>query len=246
MADARCGPAPRASCWGRCWPAASCWSGCITTPPNAARLPRSMTSPPDPGALHYRFAIDPRGRRHLEHRGHHRRARGPHPRHAVAVRLRRARRPVLPAGPARRRSGRLPARRGRARRSLELLPSPTRRSSRSPSSPTCATTSAPRSSSRINIKVDRAGAPIIFATAHLALGELAEAGDAAQAALSIKPDSNGYLMRALVMQAQGRDAEAALDFTRAARAEEPGDPAGRGAVARAVGPVPDPPRRARW
>src|SRR5437868_3326766 len=68
-----------------------------------------------------------------------------------------------------------------------------------------------------------AAAPNILATAHLALGELAEAGDAAQAALAIKPDTSGYLMRALVMQAQGRDAEAALDFTRAARAEEPGD-----------------------
>jgi tetratricopeptide (TPR) repeat protein len=68
-----------------------------------------------------------------------------------------------------------------------------------------------------------AGAQIIIATAHLALGELAAAGEAAQAALAIKPDSAGYLMRALVMQAQGRDAEAAFDFASAARLEEPGD-----------------------
>jgi len=68
-----------------------------------------------------------------------------------------------------------------------------------------------------------AGAQIIIATAHLALGELAEAGEAAQAALAIKPDSAGYLMRALVMQAQGRDPEAAFDFANAARTEEPGD-----------------------
>jgi tetratricopeptide (TPR) repeat protein len=68
-----------------------------------------------------------------------------------------------------------------------------------------------------------AGAQIIIATAHLALGELPAAGEAAQAALAIKPDSAGYLMRALVMQAQGRDAEAAFDFANAARTEEPGD-----------------------
>ena len=68
-----------------------------------------------------------------------------------------------------------------------------------------------------------AGAQIIIATAHLALGELSAAGEAAQAALAIKPDSAGYLMRALVMQAQGRDAEAAFDFANAARTEEPGD-----------------------
>ncbi|HEX3758582.1 MAG TPA: hypothetical protein VHW23_07730 [Kofleriaceae bacterium] len=68
-----------------------------------------------------------------------------------------------------------------------------------------------------------AGARIIVATAHLALGELAEADEAAGAALAIKPDTAGYLMRALVRQAQGRDAEAEADFAHAARAEEPGD-----------------------
>jgi tetratricopeptide (TPR) repeat protein len=68
-----------------------------------------------------------------------------------------------------------------------------------------------------------AGAQNLIATAHLALGELAAADEAAQAALAIKPDTAGYLMRALVMQAQGRDAEAAHDFAAAARLEEPGD-----------------------
>src|SRR5689334_1981421 len=68
-----------------------------------------------------------------------------------------------------------------------------------------------------------AGAQIAIATAHLALGELAAADDAAQAALAIKPDTAGHLMRALVRQAQGRDAEAAHDFAAAARLEEPGD-----------------------
>jgi tetratricopeptide (TPR) repeat protein len=68
-----------------------------------------------------------------------------------------------------------------------------------------------------------AGAQLIIATAYLALGELPAAGEAVQAALAIKPDSAGYLMRALVMQAQGRDPEAAFDFANAARTEEPGD-----------------------
>ena len=68
-----------------------------------------------------------------------------------------------------------------------------------------------------------AGAYNLIATSRLALGELAEAGEAANAALAMKPDSGGYLMRALVMQAQGRDAEAAFDFAHAARTEEYGD-----------------------
>jgi Tfp pilus assembly protein PilF len=68
-----------------------------------------------------------------------------------------------------------------------------------------------------------AGAQIIIATAHLARGELAEASADAQAALEQKPDTAGYFMRALVRQAQGRDAEAAFDFATAARHEEPGD-----------------------
>jgi Tfp pilus assembly protein PilF len=75
-------------------------------------------------------------------------------------------------------------------------------------------------------KARSAGAQIVIATAELALGELAAAGDAAQAALAIKPDTAGHLMRALVMQAQGRDAEAAHDFAAATRLEEPGDVSG--------------------
>lgn len=64
---------------------------------------------------------------------------------------------------------------------------------------------------------------IVLATAYLALGELDTAGEAANRAVGIKPDSGAYEMRALVMQAQGRDTEAAFDFTAAARVEEPGD-----------------------
>jgi tetratricopeptide (TPR) repeat protein len=110
-----------------------------------------------------------------------------------------------------------------ARRSLELLPAP------NPAVLTLAKLADVRHEFREAIELAHrpkkmsAGAQIIIATAHLALGELVLAGEAAQAALKLKPDSAGYLMRALVMQAQGRDAEAAFDFANAARTEEPGD-----------------------
>src|SRR5262249_46644495 len=52
----------------------------------------------------------------------------------------------------------------------------------------------------------------VLAASHLALGELDRAAQAAEWAVGVKPDSAGYLMRALVFQAQGRDAEAAFDF----------------------------------
>ena len=67
---------------------------------------------------------------------------------------------------------------------------------------------------------------LVLATAHLALGETAAAAEATHAAIALAPDGNGYLMRALVMQAQGRDAEAAFDFGRAASVETHGDPPG--------------------
>jgi Tfp pilus assembly protein PilF len=67
------------------------------------------------------------------------------------------------------------------------------------------------------------GALTVIATSHLALGELAAASAAAEELVDLEPDSASYLMRALVMQAQGRDAEAAFDFARAAAADEPGD-----------------------
>jgi Tfp pilus assembly protein PilF len=111
----------------------------------------------------------------------------------------------------------------RARRSLDALASP------NPAVLTLAKLADARHDFRAAIELAHrhtgraAGARILLATAHLALGELAEAGDEADAALAIKPDTAGYLMRALVRQAQGRDAEAGADFARAARVEEPGD-----------------------
>lgn len=110
-----------------------------------------------------------------------------------------------------------------ARRSLELLPAP------NPAVLTLAMLANVRHQFREAIDLVRqhkarsASAQVILATAHLALGELAAAAEDAHAAVAIKPGSAGYLMRALVMQAQGRDAEAALDFAGAARVEEAGD-----------------------
>ena len=68
-----------------------------------------------------------------------------------------------------------------------------------------------------------AGAQIVLASAHLALGELDQATAAAEQAVALKPDSASYLMRALVLEARGRDAEAAFDFTRAVAVELPRD-----------------------
>lgn len=65
---------------------------------------------------------------------------------------------------------------------------------------------------------------VVLATAYLALGDLGAAAEAAETAVDRKPTSGNYLMRALVMQAQGRDDEAAFDFTRAASLEQPGEP----------------------
>jgi tetratricopeptide (TPR) repeat protein len=110
-----------------------------------------------------------------------------------------------------------------ARRSLELLPAP------NPAVLTLARLAEARHEFRDAIDLARrhtersAGAQLILATSHLALGELTAAAAAAHAALAITPTSAAYLTRALVMQAQGRDEEAALDFARAARVEEPGD-----------------------
>lgn len=63
----------------------------------------------------------------------------------------------------------------------------------------------------------------VLATAYLALGEMPAASDAAEALVQAQPTSASLFLHALVMQAQGRDEEAAFDFSRAAFAEEAGD-----------------------
>jgi tetratricopeptide (TPR) repeat protein len=66
-------------------------------------------------------------------------------------------------------------------------------------------------------------AHIIIATAALALGDLPRARDEADTAVEAKADSGTYGMRALVLQAQGRDVEAAYDFKHAIELEQFGD-----------------------
>lgn len=63
----------------------------------------------------------------------------------------------------------------------------------------------------------------VLATAYLALGELADASRAADAAVQLQPGSGTYLMRALVLEKAGRDAEAEWDFEHAVAIEEGGD-----------------------
>ena len=70
-----------------------------------------------------------------------------------------------------------------------------------------------------------ADARVVLASAHLAVGELAAAVEAAELAVADRPSTATYVMRALVMQAQGRDAEAGFDFSRAVAVEAFGDPA---------------------
>ncbi|HEV7558125.1 MAG TPA: tetratricopeptide repeat protein, partial [Kofleriaceae bacterium] len=65
--------------------------------------------------------------------------------------------------------------------------------------------------------------PMVLATAYLALGELDQAARAANQAVQAKPTPSTYLERALVLQAQGRDVEAAGDFANAVRLEDHGD-----------------------
>jgi len=67
------------------------------------------------------------------------------------------------------------------------------------------------------------GAYVVLATAQLAIGATGDASASASAAIAIKADTSAYLTRALVLQAQGRDAEAGYDFAHAAALEEPGD-----------------------
>lgn len=113
-----------------------------------------------------------------------------------------------------------------ARRSLAILPTP------NGATLTLAKLAGERHDFRQAIELGRgllvhkgsASAYLLLASAHLALGELPDAVEAAEAAVALAPSSSSYLMRALVLQAQGRDAEAAFDFTRAATIERHGDP----------------------
>src|SRR5262245_14867488 len=100
-----------------------------------------------------------------------------------------------------------------ARRSLEALPSP------NAAVLTLAKRAAAHHEFREALELagrheqgESLGALTVRVTAHLALGELTAAADVAERWVAVRPDSAAYLMRALVMQAQGRDSEAAFDF----------------------------------
>jgi tetratricopeptide (TPR) repeat protein len=113
-----------------------------------------------------------------------------------------------------------------ARRSLAMLASPNR------ATLTLARLAAARHDfaeaialARRQVATSRGAGPrIVLASAYLAIGELVAAASAAEDAVAAAPTTASYLMRALVMQAQGRDAEAGFDFARAVAAEDHGDP----------------------
>ena len=112
-----------------------------------------------------------------------------------------------------------------AKQSLALLPAPN-------GAPlTLARVATARHEFRTAIQITRdyletahsTSAYTILTTAYLALGELPAAAEAAETQVAENPSSGAYLMRALVMQAQGRDVEAAYDFSRAVVVETVGD-----------------------
>ncbi len=110
-----------------------------------------------------------------------------------------------------------------AARSLALLPWP------NSSALTLAKLKNARHEFRESIRIARevlgkggSGARAVLVSSHLALGELTLAAEYAEAAVTARPDSGAYLLRALVLEAQGRDQEAAFDFTRAASGEDHG------------------------
>ncbi len=67
------------------------------------------------------------------------------------------------------------------------------------------------------------GAQMILATAYLALGELPAADAAVEVAVAGKGDPGAYLMRGIVLEAAGREAEAAFDFRHSIELESAGD-----------------------
>jgi len=64
----------------------------------------------------------------------------------------------------------------------------------------------------------------LIASCYLAVGDLDAASSAAEHAVTLSPTPGSFVMRALVLQAQGRDVEAAFDFTQAVKVETFGDP----------------------
>ncbi len=73
---------------------------------------------------------------------------------------------------------------------------------------------------------DNEDAIALAVTSHLAMGKVSEASIAAEALVNRIPNLGSLTLRALVREAQGRDAEVLQDYRQAMAAEEPGEIAG--------------------
>jgi tetratricopeptide (TPR) repeat protein len=82
---------------------------------------------------------------------------------------------------------------------------------------------------------DNEDAIALSITSHLAMGKVSEANAAAEALVNRLPNLGSLTLRALVREAQGRDAEVLQDFRQAMTAEEPGEVAGSARVRSLLG-----------
>jgi tetratricopeptide (TPR) repeat protein len=82
---------------------------------------------------------------------------------------------------------------------------------------------------------DNEDAIALSITSHLAMGKVSEANAAAEALVNRLPNLASLTLRALVREAQGRDAEVLQDFRQAMAAEEPGEVAGSARVRSLLG-----------
>lgn len=73
---------------------------------------------------------------------------------------------------------------------------------------------------------DNEDAIALTVTSHLAMGKVSEANAAAEALVNRLPNLGSLTLRALVREAQGRDAEVLQDYKQAMALEEPGEVAG--------------------
>lgn len=82
---------------------------------------------------------------------------------------------------------------------------------------------------------DNEDAIALTVTSHLAMGKVSEASAAAEALVNRLPNLGSLTLRALVREAEGRDAEVLQDFQQAIAAEEPGEVAGSARVRSLLG-----------
>lgn len=82
---------------------------------------------------------------------------------------------------------------------------------------------------------DNEDAIALSVTSHLAMGKVSEASAAAEALVNRLPNLGSLTLRALVREAQGRDAEVLQDFRQAMAAEEPGEVGGSARVRSLLG-----------